>query len=135
MIGFNPVSLARNAAIENWDRTWYVGWVALFVRLHADFFSFPRHPSYDVFHELHRRSTEVGASNYWILNPVVGPEAITGSSRMKVCERRLARHKMTTHHSRNPQPSQGGSMTQILLNSVFLPALHNIMADVTPTKA
>eukprot|EP00730_Choanoeca_flexa_P000104 TRINITY_DN10045_c0_g1_i2.p1 TRINITY_DN10045_c0_g1~~TRINITY_DN10045_c0_g1_i2.p1 ORF type:complete len:595 (+),score=84.81 TRINITY_DN10045_c0_g1_i2:158-1786(+) len=86
LIGFNPVSLARNAPVEHWDKT-----------------------CAQVFQALEELSLEDEDRRHWILNPIVGPEPITGSSRMK-----------------------GGSMTHILLNAVFLPALHNIMADVIP---
>ncbi|EDQ86366.1 uncharacterized protein MONBRDRAFT_28326 [Monosiga brevicollis MX1] len=86
LIGFNPVDRARDAPVENWDRT-----------------------CHQVFNELERRSLEDDDGLSWVLNPIVGPEPITGSSRMK-----------------------GGSMTHILLNAIFLPALHNIMADVIP---
>eukprot|EP00040_Diaphanoeca_grandis_P044888 m.14021 g.14021 ORF g.14021 m.14021 type:complete len:609 (-) comp9984_c0_seq1:88-1914(-) len=76
LIGFNPVSLARDAPVEGWTTT-----------------------CKKVFTELERRCTDGDVTAY-VLNPVVGPEAVTGSSRMK-----------------------GGSMTKILLESVFLPLL------------
>ena len=71
LVGFNPVSLARDAPIEGWDRT-----------------------CHDVFASL---AADPGC---FVLNPIVGPEALTGSSRMK-----------------------GGSMTQVLLEATFRAAL------------
>lgn len=75
LIGFNPVKLARDVPVEGWDRT-----------------------TYQVFADLER--AVINGESAFILNPVVGPEAVTGSSRMK-----------------------GGSMTKILIESVFMSAL------------
>lgn len=124
--------------------------------------------SRQVFMQLARRSGE-GESKNWIINPVVGPEAVTGSSRMKVCvsrqesecnrpllpnahrallpfflfplvSERLCPSRCHTSSSnvlplRVSSAMQGGSMTQIILNSIFLPALHSIMADVTTSQS
>eukprot|EP00049_Salpingoeca_infusionum_P009545 m.161685 g.161685 ORF g.161685 m.161685 type:complete len:589 (-) comp14364_c1_seq9:299-2065(-) len=79
LIGFNPVSLARDAPVEGWDKT-----------------------CRSVFRALEEKSVASPGAAF-ILNPIVGPEAIAGSSRMK-----------------------GGSMTKILLDSIVIPALHNI---------
>ncbi|XP_066274022.1 glucokinase regulatory protein-like [Branchiostoma lanceolatum] len=71
LMGFNPVQLARNHGIETWDKT---------VK--------------DVVEEMERATKDNKA---FILNPVVGPEPITGSTRMK-----------------------GGSATKILLDTILL---------------
>lgn len=75
LVGFNPVSLARDTKIEKWDKT-----------------------CKETFLELEKLSQD--SDKAFILNPVVGPEPITGSSRMK-----------------------GGSMTAILLEIIFTAAL------------
>lgn len=67
LLGFNPVDLSRNTPIENWPGT---------------------------FLDVARRTDE--APNATLLNPVVGPEPITGSTRMK-----------------------SGSATKILLEALF----------------
>ncbi|MCX7918151.1 MAG: hypothetical protein N3A72_00810 [bacterium] len=54
LLGFNPTEAARNVPIENWDKTFL-----------------------DVVHSIHRKK------NCLILNPIIGPEPITGSTRMK----------------------------------------------------
>ncbi|XP_048761099.2 glucokinase regulatory protein-like isoform X2 [Ostrea edulis] len=70
VLGFNPTNLARNNAIEKWDTT---------------------------FLQVVNKMEEMKAiSKVFILNPVVGPEPITGSSRMK-----------------------SGSATKILLETIF----------------
>ena len=53
LLGFNPVEIARDTPIENWPRT----------------FRDTAHPA--------------RAKNAAVLNPVIGPEPITGSTRMK----------------------------------------------------
>ncbi len=67
LMGFNPKHCARNVEVENWDRTFA-----------------------DVVGVVSARPSCV------VLNPVVGPEAITGSTRMK-----------------------GGSATKLLLETIF----------------
>ncbi|CAN2390995.1 negative regulation of glucokinase activity [Pristimantis euphronides] len=57
LIGFNPVSMARNDRIEGWDSTF---------RQVAE-----------QMQNLH------DAQRAFVLNPAVGPEALCGSSRMK----------------------------------------------------
>ncbi|EGD79396.1 hypothetical protein PTSG_12927 [Salpingoeca rosetta] len=89
LIGFNPVHLARDAHVENWERT-----------------------CKDVFLELESLADEEDDHRHWILNPIVGPEALTGSSRMK-----------------------GGSATKVLLDAIFLPALRSVIAKITTTPA
>jgi len=54
LLGFNPVERARDADVENWDKT---------------------------FHQVAMRM--VDHPRAFFLNPVVGPEPITGSTRMK----------------------------------------------------
>jgi protein O-GlcNAcase/histone acetyltransferase len=71
LIGFNYPEMARNVPVEGWSRT-----------CHA------------VFNQLARQSEADSVSSF-LLNPIIGPEAITGSSRMK-----------------------GGSMTKMLLDTV-----------------
>lgn len=71
LLGFNPVDLARNTPIENWNGS---------------------------FRETARRLAV--ARNAAVLNPVIGPEPVTGSTRMK-----------------------GGSATKILLESLFHSAI------------
>ncbi|MCX7765145.1 MAG: hypothetical protein N2246_00340, partial [Candidatus Sumerlaeia bacterium] len=71
LLGFNPIELARRTPIEKWDKTFY-----------------------DVVQEIKDKP------NCLILNPVLGPEPITGSTRMK-----------------------GGSATKLMLEIIFLLAL------------
>lgn len=71
LIGFNYPEMARNVPVEGWDKT-----------CHA------------VFNQLARQS-QADSVSHFLLNPIIGPEAITGSSRMK-----------------------GGSMTKMLLDTV-----------------
>ncbi|XP_064391978.1 glucokinase regulatory protein-like [Halichondria panicea] len=80
LVGFNPVEMARDNKIEKWHKT-----------------------CKQTFMELEQLSTT--SDQAFILNPVVGPEPITGSSRMK-----------------------GGSMTAILLEIVFTAALARAFA-------
>jgi len=76
LLGFNPLELARKISIENWDKRFY-----------------------DVVEKIKKHPKCV------ILNPVVGPEPITGSTRMK-----------------------GGSATKIILDVLFTASL--IKADL-----
>jgi N-acetylmuramic acid 6-phosphate (MurNAc-6-P) etherase len=71
LLGFNPIALARNAPIEGWNKTF----LDVARRVEAD----PRSV---------------------VLNPIVGPEPITGSTRMK-----------------------GGSATKLLLEIILLLAI------------
>ena len=71
LLGFNPPELARKLKIENWDKRFY-----------------------DIVQKIKDHPRCV------LLNPVVGPEAITGSTRMK-----------------------GGSATKLLLEVVFTAAM------------
>lgn len=89
VIGFNPVEFARDAPMQNW-----VGEAAATGK-----------PSFrDVLRRLAARELGAGAGegpgSAVVLNPVLGPEAITGSSRMK-----------------------GGSATLMLLDICFTKAL------------
>ncbi|XP_063416204.1 glucokinase regulatory protein-like [Mytilus trossulus] len=84
LLGFNPCNLARNIKIEKWDKTFLQ-----VVRLLED---------------------KVAESKAYILNPVVGPEQITGSSRMK-----------------------SGTATKILLETIFvscIKATENIPSNI-----
>ncbi|XP_070556809.1 glucokinase regulatory protein-like [Ptychodera flava] len=83
LLGFNPVDLARNLPIENWQKT--------FLQVAKKFEDF------------------IKCNNGFILNPIVGPEAITGSSRMK-----------------------GGSTTKILLEVILM--LAHLIKDAEVEK-
>ncbi|KAL4235846.1 hypothetical protein ACF0H5_004235 [Mactra antiquata] len=78
LVGFNPEHLARNINIEKWDKTFL-----------------------QVVNRLKTFSS--GSHHGYIINPVVGPEPITGSSRMK-----------------------SGSATKIILESICACALLKI---------
>ncbi|XP_071487786.1 glucokinase regulatory protein-like [Diadema antillarum] len=84
LLGFNPVSLAKDQPIKHWDQT---------------FLSVAK-----------RMEAVAVASQAFILNPVVGPEAITGSSRLK-----------------------GGGATKLLLEACFFSAFSTISISATPT--
>nr|XP_006825582.1 PREDICTED: glucokinase regulatory protein-like [Saccoglossus kowalevskii] len=77
LLGFNPLNLARDLPIENWNKT---------------------------FLQVTKRLEDLcqkHSDKCFILNPIVGPEAIRGSSRMK-----------------------GGSVTKILLETIFTISHH-----------
>jgi N-acetylmuramic acid 6-phosphate (MurNAc-6-P) etherase len=76
LIGFNHPAMARNVPVEGWHKT-----------------------CYSVFNQLAQHS-QADSGSHFLLNPIVGPEAITGSSRMK-----------------------GGSMTKMLLDTVCVCSL------------
>jgi hypothetical protein len=57
-MGFNDISLARDAAVEGWSKT-----------------------VFQVVQQLHERTR--ASPNHFILNPVYGPEPVAGSTRMK----------------------------------------------------
>ncbi|KAM4689972.1 glucokinase regulatory protein, partial [Rhinophrynus dorsalis] len=84
LVGFNPVSMARNDPIEGWNCTF---------RKIADNMQ-----------NLHK------SQRGFVLNPAVGPEGISGASRMK-----------------------GGSATKILLETLFLVA-HKADSNVEVTE-
>jgi N-acetylmuramic acid 6-phosphate (MurNAc-6-P) etherase len=86
LIGFNAPEMARNVPVEGWNRT-----------CHA------------VFNQLARES-QADSPSHFLLNPIIGPEAITGSSRMK-----------------------GGSMTKMLIDTVCACALKR--SDVLGSRA
>ena len=77
LIGFNPTHLARNVTIQNWDKT-----------------------VLDVVKTL--KEVEKSKKGF-ILNPIIGPEPITGSSRMK-----------------------SGTTTRVLLETLALAAIENL---------
>ncbi|KAH3695439.1 glucokinase regulatory protein-like isoform X2 [Dreissena polymorpha] len=77
LLGFNPTSLARNIKIDKWDKTF----MQVVDRL--------------------QKAVDSGTTAY-VLNPIVGPEPITGSSRMK-----------------------GGTATKILIETVCFKALYD----------
>ncbi|XP_072017451.1 glucokinase regulatory protein-like [Amphiura filiformis] len=85
VLGFNPINLARDNPIEGWDKTF---------RQTAT--------------RMQQLQTEGRA---FVLNPVVGPEAITGSSRMK-----------------------GGSATKILLELIFWTGLMQATEKQSPAE-
>jgi N-acetylmuramic acid 6-phosphate (MurNAc-6-P) etherase len=77
LLGFNPLSLARTSAIEGWDKT---------VKSVID--------------------KAVENERFTLVNPVYGPESITGSTRMK-----------------------GGSMTKIAIETIFATALRIVLGE------
>jgi N-acetylmuramic acid 6-phosphate (MurNAc-6-P) etherase len=83
LMGFNPVQLARDTPIENWPYTF-----------------------------LDTATRVAHAPNAAVLNPVVGPEPITGSTRMK-----------------------SGSATKILLEVMFQIAFEITKGDLKPADA
>lgn len=70
LMGFNDISVARKVKMEHWSKTMF-----------------------DVVSQL---SSRVGSGRHFILNPIVGPEPLTGSSRMK-----------------------GGTITKVLIEVLF----------------
>ena len=94
LLGFNDLALARNVPIEGWTMT-----------------------CKDVIMQLHEAaqahsssSSSSGAAHpAFIINPAVGPESITGSTRMK-----------------------GGSATKVILETIFALALQPAPALCTP---
>ncbi|XP_071837823.1 glucokinase regulatory protein-like isoform X2 [Apostichopus japonicus] len=80
LIGFNPLNQARDNQVENWNQT-----------------------CASVFNRMQEAQSQNKAA---ILNPVIGPEPITGSSRMK-----------------------GGTATKVLLDVIFQVSLHTVMGD------
>jgi N-acetylmuramic acid 6-phosphate (MurNAc-6-P) etherase len=82
VVGFNPASLARDMPVENWDKT---------VKNVID--------------------KALESDRFVLLNPVHGPESITGSTRMK-----------------------GGSLTKVLLDIAFVVALKVLENDRKPEK-
>ena len=89
LVGFNPVNRARNAVLEGWGKTFREVAIAL--------------------EELSQKQPH----QYFIINPVVGPEPITGSTRMK-----------------------GGTATKIILDTLFavsygwiLPCLFSVLTN------
>lgn len=81
LIGFNPVSMARRTHVPKW-------------------------PNNRTFHDIaSRMETTQGAL---VINPVIGPEPISGSSRMK-----------------------GGSATKVILDTVFYLASTNTTAKAS----
>lgn len=82
LLGFNPADRARDVEVENWDQT---------------FTSVVRSVS--------------GRKNFLLLNPVVGPEPVTGSTRMK-----------------------SGSATKLLLEVVFALAVQKARPGDLPDR-
>eukprot|EP00043_Microstomoeca_roanoka_P017014 m.176301 g.176301 ORF g.176301 m.176301 type:complete len:615 (-) comp16559_c1_seq3:171-2015(-) len=81
VLGFSPIDRARNTPIEGWHKT-----------------------VFDVVQDMHTRAKQ--GQPCFILNPVIGPEAVTGSTRMK-----------------------GGSATKFLLEIIFERALAAAVHD------
>jgi len=83
LLGFNQESQARRSIIEGWDRTFAEELAATREALAA----FPPIPS-------------TSRPFFWLCNPAIGPEALSGSTRMK-----------------------GGSATKMILDALFSVAL------------
>lgn len=82
LMGFSPVALARDAPVENWSKTF-------------------RQIALQLQQAIQSQATvSADQKKYFIINPIVGPEPLTGSTRMK-----------------------GGSCTKILLEVLFARAL------------
>lgn len=96
LLGFNPVSLARDNPIEKWDHTFK----QVAVRLQQA--------------HLRDLADSAGAPpRHYVLNPLVGPETLTGSSRMK-----------------------GGSATKFLLETIFARAIAEVGGvDLVPSPS
>ena len=88
LIGFNPSSQARNAIIEEWDSS-----ASPSLTGSKSFYDI-------VFHLKNKSNTD---KNCLIINPIIGPEAISGSTRMK-----------------------GGSATKIILDVMFASAVQTL---------
>lgn len=69
LMGFNPISVARNVPVENWNKTVY----QVVQRLHQASTTGTKNS----------RDSKKNLGNHFILNPVYGPEPISGSTRMK----------------------------------------------------
>ena len=99
LIGFNPVTLARERPIEKWT-----GDGATPSATGAKTFR-------DVAQQLHNRSRVGSGAPFAVINPVIGPEAVTGSTRMK-----------------------GGSATKIILDAIVAKAFQLVFnASSAPT--
>jgi len=100
LMGFNRVEFARKVPIELWEgRTFYQTAKRM------------------------EMMEEQSPSDVIILNPCVGPEAITGSSRMKVTS--YPPHSQLRPHQPLPQ---GGSATKIMLEAAFALAISKVFA-------
>ena len=106
LIGFNPVELSRNAPIEGWPHTCRDVFTALAEREMQEIQEMDRRQKNDL-GETSSKEALATTRSAIVLNPIVGPEAITGSSRMK-----------------------GGSMTKMLLDAVFLSALTRVSSII-----
>jgi len=93
LLGFNPVELSRQTPIENWPV------------VTSEPVSF-----YQICQQMDQLAQEQD-SRFIILNPVVNPEGITGSTRMK-----------------------GGSATKFLLDTMFASAVVNQFNNNVPTS-
>jgi N-acetylmuramic acid 6-phosphate (MurNAc-6-P) etherase len=87
LLGFNPVERARKTPIEHWD-PYNNGETINFYKIAKQF------------EALACSNNDKNSDQFIILNPIVGPEAITGSTRMK-----------------------GGSATKFLLDTIFASAV------------
>lgn len=74
LMGFNPVNCARANTLENWNRSFRD--VAIELEQHSTTASSQQQHSSKVV-------VDAALRRHFVLNPVVGPEAITGSTRMK----------------------------------------------------
>jgi hypothetical protein len=98
-VGFNPVALARKTPIELWsDRKTNNTFFEVASRLQSK--------QVTVVRMLRGSLTLVclqGDGHHFILNPIVGPEPITGSSRMKV---RIAAHSQQSQCIARPRAAR-----------------------------
>ena len=95
LLGFSPPELARRNPIEGWDKSFYDVVQAMLKRASPP----------DIHHSSNSNSSCI------LITPVVGPEAITGSTRMK-----------------------GGSATKIALEVAFTSALSMLLTGQGPTR-
>eukprot|EP01084_Bolivina_argentea_P307162 530867_1 len=89
LMGFNPAHLSRNRPVEKWNGQ-------TFRNICMNLNKISPKPN-DIINYNNKLPTQI------LLNPIIGPEAITGSSRMK-----------------------GGSITTILLNIIFIIGFYQI---------
>ena len=127
LIGFNPVELARGSPVEGWDTTARAVFLDLEARALAEKVKMAAAKEAEKAEEEEAKKVKYSAAappaakrpcpprpiahrRSFVLNPIPGPEAVTGSSRMK-----------------------GGSLTKILLDAVCLPSLATATAATTAT--
>lgn len=99
LLGFNPVELSRNTPIEGWPGT---------------------------FLDVARRAAE--AENATVLNPVVGPEPITGSTRMKSGSATKILLELLFHSARAAALEQEGADEEELVGAL-IPFIRMMLGD------